>query len=389
MKVTVIDHSSSIIMYDHCLCEALVANGCEVLYIGTNYLYTKFNQQRNYQCLYHFYHRTNLLLRKVKLSIKFRKVLRGIEYLFDMVSLLKRLRQLKPDIIHFETLPMPIVDMWFLSCFKKLTKIVLTVHDTSHRNESRIQFWGFVKCLRLFDHLIVLTSFSKDQVIRKAGISSNKIDIIPHGVFQCYQKEVNSPLKNMDAQEDKIILFFGVIKDYKGLDLLIASLAKLSEELLQKSRLLVAGYPFIDIEPLRRLATELGVLNKITWDLRFIPEDEVSSYFEAATVIVFPYREIDQSGAMHIALAFSKPIVATKVGGFPEILQDGVHGYLVEPDDPLGLAIALNRILTDPARIHKMSLAVRNLADTLSWDMVARKTIHIYKKVCNPYEMEV
>jgi glycosyltransferase involved in cell wall biosynthesis len=306
-----------------------------------------------------------------------------------MVRLLKRLQQLKPDIIHFETLPMPMVDRWFLRRFKKFAKVVISVHDTSHRNESRIQFWGFIKCLRLFDHLIVLTSFSKDQVIRKTGISSNKIDIIPHGVFQCYQKEVNSPLKNMDAQEDKIILFFGVIKDYKGLDLLIASLAKLPEELLRKIRLVVAGYPFIPIEPLRRLAIELGVIDRITWDLRFIPENEVSSYFETATVVVFPYRAIDQSGAMHIALAFSKPIVATKVGGFPEILQDGVHGYLVEPDDSFGLAIALNRILTDPVRIHKMSLAVSNLADSLSWNMVARKTIHTYKKISNQYEMEV
>lgn len=389
MKVVVIDHSSSIIMYDHCLCEALVAHGCQVLYVGTNYLYTKFNQHRNYQCLYHFYPLTNLLLEKVKLPIGFRKVMRGIEYVFDMISLVKRLRQLKPDIIHFETLPLPIIDMWFIRRIKRFAKVVVSVHDTSHRNESRIQFWGFIKCLRLFDHIIVLTSFSKGQVLRKAGISSNKVEIIPHGVFECYKKGVNHQLKVVDAKEDKIILFFGVIKDYKGLDILIAALSKLPDELLQKSRLLVAGYPFINIEPLRRLATELGVIDRITWDLRFIPEDEVSSYFDAATVIVFPYREIDQSGAMHIALAFSKPIVATKVGGFPEILQDGVHGYLVEPDDPSGLALSLKRILTNPSQIHKMSLAVHSLADSLSWDMIALKTINIYEKVCKQYEMEV
>lgn len=67
MKVILIDHSSSIIMYDHCLCEALVANGCEVFYIGTNYLYTEFSQQRSYQCLRHFCHHTDFLLRKVML----------------------------------------------------------------------------------------------------------------------------------------------------------------------------------------------------------------------------------------------------------------------------------------------------------------------------------
>ncbi|MFH1559937.1 MAG: glycosyltransferase family 4 protein [Chloroflexota bacterium] len=388
MKVALVDHSSSLMMYDHCLAEALVAQGCEVLFLGSDYLYSDFDHPRSYQTRDHFYRRTNRLLRKWKALEKFRKPIRVIEYIFDMISLVRLLKRFKPDAIHFETLPLPIVDSWFIPRFKRIARVVVTAHDTSPRNESRVQFWGFFRCLRLFDHIITLTSFSKHQVIAKAGVPDERVTVVPHGnrmqgrfygMPSSNKLGEHSDLSAKTGGAEKVVLFFGVIKPYKGLDVLIAALSNLPEDVLQKCRLVIAGMPFMDVEPLQRQAAELGVNERITWDLRYIPDEEVWSYFAEAAVAVFPYREIDQSGAFHIAIEFEKPLIATDIGGFPEFVTDGVDGYLVPAENTVALAHALERVLADEEQRHQMSLAVGRLADSLSWGVISHKTVSVYK----------
>ena len=215
----------------------------------------------------------------------------------------------------------------------------------------------------------------------KSGISGDRVSIIPHGVFSIYQKVHQREVRAGISAHEKVILCFGFIRHYKGLDVLIVALAQFPKELLQESRLLVAGAPIIDVSPFQRLAAHLEVKDRIIWDLRYIPDEEVGTYFAAATVVVFPYREIDQSGPLHIAIAFGKPIVATATGGFPNIVDDGVHGYLVPPEDPHALSLALQRVLSDKERAQDMSVAVRRLADTLSWDAISCKTAALYRSL--------
>ena len=164
---------------------------------------------------------------------------------------------------------------------------------------------------------------------------------------------------------------------------MIKALSKLPDKLFQQSRLVVAGVPNIDIQRLQQLAVKLGVDERISWDLRYIPDEEVAGLFGQATVVAFPYREIDQSGALHIAIGFGKPIVATAVGGTPEILSDGVQGFLVPPDDPDALSVALARILGDDDLAVEMSAAVRRLAESKSWEVISKQTIDVYKDLCS------
>ena len=103
---------------------------------------------------------------------------------------------------------------------------------------------------------------------------------------------------------------------------------------------------------LKQLECSLGIQNRVEWNLRFIPEREVAALFRSATVVALPYLEIDQSGVLMTAIGFERPIVATRIGGIPETIQDGVHGALVEPGDVAGLAEALGRMLGDPAARH-------------------------------------
>ncbi len=180
----------------------------------------------------------------------------------------------------------------------------------------------------------------------------------------------------------KKALFFGVLKPYKGVDILFEAFALLPEELKKTTVLQIVGYPKMPVEPLQILARRLGIWDYVLWELRYVREEEVGSYFSQADVVVLPYRRIDQSGVLMIALGFGKPVIASRVGGFPETITDGVHGFLVEPGDPKALAQALTRILEDNSLRERMAKAVTELAKgELSWDSIAQKTIAIYEKV--------
>jgi glycosyltransferase involved in cell wall biosynthesis len=362
-----------------------VAQGCDTTFLSTEYASGDFNHPRSYKTLEHFYRRTNRLLRRWTALERIRKPLRAIEYVFDMISLVRLLRRIDPDVIHLQTLPLPMVDMWFIPRFKKIGKVVVSAHDTAHRGDSKIQFLGFFRCLRLFDHVITLTSFSKQRVMTKTGLPDERVSVIPHGVFNSFSDPVDGKLEAesiADEGAEYVILAFGVIEHYKGIDVLITAVSKLPEALLERTRLVVAGSPNMDTAPLQELAVELGIQDRITWDLRYIPDEEVNPLFARATVAAFAYREIDQSGSLHIAIGSGNPIVATAVGGTPEILTDGVHGFLVPPEDPDAFAQALTRILDNEELANDMSAAVKRLGDDLSWDSVSRRTIDIYTRLC-------
>jgi len=180
------------------------------------------------------------------------------------------------------------------------------------------------------------------------------------------------------------VLFFGNIEPYKGVDLLLRAFALLPPELLGKSRLLIAGRPGRGTPELQTLAHTLGIYHRVTWQLGFVAEKEVGSLFRSATLAVLPYREIDQSGVLMTAIAFDKAIVASRVGGIPETIQDQVHGLLVEPGNIPRLAAALSSLLSSAVRRHQMEAAVRELrTGTLSWKHIADQTLSIYQKAIN------
>lgn len=382
MRVAIIDSSCFSLPYDHCLCEALSRQNCEVNFISSHFLYTTWNHEVSYQRYNHYYNWTRRLY-KDKVSGLGRPFIKGIEHFWDQFRLIRYLQKWKPDIVHFQWLPVPIIDYWFLLNLKRQANLILTIHDSRPflgSPTSGIQQVGFSLCLRLFNHLIVHTYFTKNELIEKFRFPEEKISVIPHGVLDYYPALV--PHKNDESKttQEKIILFFGVIKPYKGVDILIRAFAQLPNNLQKKTRLLIAGYPKMPIGPLRSIAQQLGVFNRISWDLEFLPDQKIASLFQKASVVVLPYRHIDQSGVLMIALAFGKPIVATKVGGFAEILKNGVHGYLVKSEDPSELALALERILNEPEEAKKMQVAIQHLTKSkLSWENIALSTIEVYK----------
>lgn len=156
----------------------------------------------------------------------------------------------------------------------------------------------------------------------------------PHPIFDNYGEKLSFEVAKQKLKLDtntKYLLFFGFIRDYKGLDLLINAFA---DERLRKYpvKLLVAGEYYSSPEPYLTLIKERNLQELIELRTDFIPDDEVNLYFSAADMVVQPYKSATQSGVTQIGYHFNKPMLVTNVGGLSEIIPDGKIGYVVEPE---------------------------------------------------------
>lgn len=164
----------------------------------------------------------------------------------------------------------------------------------------------------------------------------------PHPLYDHYgeheSKAAAAAALGLDAGED-YMLFFGLVRDYKGLDLLLEALA-CKEMHSSGAKLIVAGEFYGNSEKYYAMERELGLQGRIVWFPEFIADDKVRHFFNIADIVVQPYRSATQSGITQIAYHFCKPMVVTRVGGLPEIVPDGKCGYVVEPS-PEAIASAL------------------------------------------------
>lgn len=374
-RVAVVDPSGFTPPYDHHLCEALAESGWEVKLFTSGEMDWKPDAYRQVRA---FYPLTESRM-GVALSDTIRLFAKGGEHFVGMLQLAARLRQWDPDIIHFQWLPLPFVDVPFMRLMRHIAPTVLTVHDsTPFQSAATSPIQGIMaeRGPRSVDKVIVHTDQTKDEVV-STGVPPIDVSVIPHGVIRYPEPTVSTS----ESTDEITVLFFGNIKPYKGVDVLIDAVARLPPEVRQKSRFVIAGRPHGSADGLKQRARKRGVTNSITWELGFIEHGRVGTYFQQSNIVVFPYRHIDQSGALMTALPFGKPVIATEVGGFADVLTDGKHGRLVPPDNAEALSSALADVLTDKDRRAEMGDAVAELANhTYSWGRIAEMTTDLYQE---------
>ena len=131
-----------------------------------------------------------------------------------------------------------------------------------------------------------------------------------------------------------------------------------------------------------KLIMDLDLQHYIKTDIKFIPDDEVKYYFNAADIVALPYRKIYQSGVVQLAYAYEKPVVATTEGEFVNVIKNGETGLLVVPDDEKAFAGAINQYLDDPIKAIEFGKKGReDLKVRMSWDLIAEQTYNLYKKI--------
>ncbi|NJD68195.1 MAG: glycosyl transferase [Candidatus Methylomirabilota bacterium] len=165
-----------------------------------------------------------------------------------------------------------------------------------------------------------------------------------------------------------VLLFFGLIRRYKGLAQLLTAMPLVLKQ--ADCTLLVVGEFYEGKDDCLHLITTLGLASRVRVIDRFVPDDEVSLYFSAADLVVLPYESATQSAIVPIAYAFERPVVATRVGGLPEAVREGETGLLVEPRDPTALAAAVIRFFEEGLE----TTLRRNIAEQkrFSWADLAR-----------------
>lgn len=195
----------------------------------------------------------------------------------------------------------------------------------------------------------------------------------PHPLYDNFGSSVerNEACRHLGLDTNqRYLLFFGLIRDYKGLDWLLEAFQKAQ---LSGYRLLVAGEFYSHKEKYLAQAKELGIDSQIDWHTRFVPDNEVRYYFSAADMVVQPYKTATQSGVTQIAYHFEKPMLVTRVGGLSEIVPDGKVGYVSEPN-PTAIAEALCRFAEEKP---DFLTCIRQEKQKYSWETMTKSILSI------------
>jgi glycosyltransferase involved in cell wall biosynthesis len=363
MRVTVVDPPAYTPPYDHALCAALAGRGLDVELVTSHFRYGGVPQPQGY-------HRTEGFYRVRPGSA----AAKAVQHPLDMSRLARRLRRAPRGVVHFQWLPIPALDRWLVRAFPR--PVVLTAHDVLPREARRGGGAGSSSLLRTVDAVVVHSEVGRSRLVAEAGVDPARINVIPHGAFEHLTgpASVTPPaLEGLDGR--RVVLFFGLVRPYKGVDLLVEAFPATPDDAV----LLVVGMPRTPIAPLERRARELGIDERVRFVPRFVPDDELPSYFRRADVVALPYREIDQSGVLYTALAFGSPLLLSEVGGFPEIAARGA-AQLVEPGNVESLRAGLIELLSDDGRRLAMGEAALRLArGEHSWAAVAEATERLYR----------
>jgi glycosyltransferase involved in cell wall biosynthesis len=361
MRIALLDPPSFTAPYDHALASALARRGHDVTLLTSPFAHGDAPEPEGYRRDEVFLPLSSRLVRRRPRS-RLRLVLKGAEYVPSAAWLLRRVRALEPDVAHVQWLAIPRYDVHWLRRLKRPT--VLTAHDVLPRQERNARAWG--EALGLADRVIVQSQRAVDQ-LAAAGVPREKLVRIQHPVFES-GLEVAAP-------SGKTILFFGLIREYKGLDVLLRALADVPD-----ARLVVAGDPLDPVEPLQRLAGELGVADRVEWRLGFLPDEQIPRLMAEATLVALPYLKIDSSGVLATALGHGRPAVVTDVGGLPDAIRDFGAGRAVPPNDPQAFAAALRELLEQDA-LAKAFAGAQAARRALSWDAAAAAHEAVYREV--------
>ena len=292
----------------------------------------------------------------------------------------------KADLLHVQWWSLPLFPIFLTICifFKLRNKpVVFPVHNVLPHDKS-LFYTRFSHLLFQFgNHFIVHTAIGRQQMIDHYKISPDQISVIPHGSldFHVNNKADRQKLRQEMGfgNKEKVILLFGAIRPYKGIDVAIKALPEVIAK-IPEARLLIAGKLWEDWEPYNQLIEQLNLKKQVILYLEYIPSNQVHKFFEVADLTIFPYHHFDsQSGAGATAVSFNKPMIVSNVGGLPELVKD--DRFIVEPNDAKALARKIILCLDDPVMLKQMARLTEAASQELSWPDIAEKTGEIYQKI--------
>jgi glycosyltransferase involved in cell wall biosynthesis len=364
MRVHVVDPSAYTPPYDHSLCRALGAAGAEVSLYTSRFAYGPVARSEGYERHDAFYRaaghvRDRRLRRAAKLA----------EHVPDMLRYGRAARA--ADVVHFQWLTVQHLDGHLLPRGRPL---VLTAHDILPREPRPGQLAAQRRLYERFDAVVVHSEHGRARLVGGLGVEPGRVHVIPHGVLRPWEGSPESglPPELRDGDRDgPVVLFFGLTRPYKGLDVLLEAWGG-----VHGAELWIVGMPRMDLAALRATAPA-----GVRWLTRFISDAEILAVMRRASLLVLPYREIDQSGVAFTGLGAGVPLLLSDVGGFPELAATGA-ARTFPAGDSAALGEALRSLLADHAALADMGERARAAAaGEYAWDSIAQRTLALYRRL--------
>jgi glycosyltransferase involved in cell wall biosynthesis len=287
-------------------------------------------------------------------------------------------------------------DRTLLMVYYKLLgkRVVFTAHNVNAGKRDQNDSWLNRVTLKiqykLSEHVFVHTDKMKDEMVTEFRIPEDKISVIPFGINNTVP---NTTLSTAEARrqlsirdEDKVLLVFGHIAPYKGLEYLVAALV----ELLKREgayRLIIAGNPKGSKDYCKQIQKAIarhGIRDRVIERIEYIPDEETELFFKAADVLILPYIRVFQSGVLFLGYSFGLPAIASDVGNLKEEIIEGETGFIFRPRDSSDLASKIENYFTSELfhNLETRRLEIKAYAnERYSWDKVAAITPTVYSRL--------
>ena len=363
IRVQLVDPSAFTPPYDRALAAALARAGADVELLTSRFLYGPVPAADGYRVDERFYRRSAAR----GLEAPARRAFKLAEHVPDM---LRFRRAADADVVHYQWLTMPGLDARLLPAKRPR---VMTAHYVLPPDPTRRQLASARRAFGAMDAVIAHSEHGARRLRDQVGLEPDRVRVIHHGAFDYLTRlPEERPLPaELEGAEGPVILFFGLLRPYKGVDTLLEAFRR-----IEGAELWIVGNPRMELGPLRQLAAE--VPGRVRFLTRFVEDVEIPALMRRADVVVLPYRDAEHSGVLYAALAFGKPLVLSAVGGFPEVAEQGA-ARLVPPEDPAALAAQLSELVSDESvRAELGQAAAAAAAGAYSWDEAARRTLALY-----------
>jgi glycosyltransferase involved in cell wall biosynthesis len=368
MRVQVIDPSAYTPPYDHALCAALARAGADVELVTSRFAYGAAPVPEGYRVNELFYtHAMGPPSSRLRLATKL------AQHVPDMIALRRHAQA--AQVAHFQWLAVQPIDRHLLP----RCPVVLTAHDLLPREPRPLQLSAQRRLYDAVDALVAHSEYGRRRLVEGLDIAPEKVRVIHHGAFdfltQLSGRELPPELSDPGGP---VVLFFGLLRPYKGVDVLLEAWRSVTEAAKGGApELWIVGRPRMDIELLRAHSPRA-----VRWVTRFVSEPELAACFRRADVVVLPYLGTDRfdfSGVLATAMAFGKATLLSDVGGFAEVAAAG-GAELVPAGDATALGQALGTLVQDPTERERLGQGAREAAaGPYSWSRAAELTLELYR----------
>jgi glycosyltransferase involved in cell wall biosynthesis len=355
VRIQIVDPPAYTPPYDRALAAALAAAGADVTLVTSHFRHGEVPPVSGYAVDERFYRRP---------------LPRPLQHVPDMLAYARARRRTRPDVVHWQWAPIQELD-WALTRRGGGVR-VLTAHDVLPRVARPLQTAGQRRLYAGMDAVVVHTAHGRERLIAEAGVDPDRVHVIPHGAFTHLADVVPAAPPELAALgagaegAPPAALLFGLLKPYKGLDVLYEAWRALDGP---DAQLWVVGAP--------RMALPEPPPGVVVVP-RFVSDAEAAWCLQHAALTVLPYRDIEMSGVLFSALGLGRPLLLSDVGGFPEI---GAAAH-VPAGDPHALAAELHRLLGDPAARARLAAAAAGAATTTyGWDAIAARHLALYRQL--------